>query len=444
MSRSQRVPHTVLEHLIQQRDNTYEELAREFSKLDDHAAISARHLGRLARGERDMAGTTPATRRALHALFGVPADELLQPWSSGAPSPVRTPTGGAQAPPLTGDERSLLTMAAQRARRFTMRASEGITPDVIDQLHADVHRLALAYPLSPITEILSDLVETQDTLFDLLERRQGTNQARQLHFLAAVTSGLLAKASHDLAEPHAAMVQARTAFLCADQADHNGLRAWLRGMQSLVAYWAGRYAEALRYAEQGNEYAHFTGGTASVWLPASAARAHAALGNAEAAMTEIHRAESAWETASPDEVDELGGICTFNRPRTLYYAADALVGLPVETATTKNHTSKAEDYSTRAVQAFADRNDPGWAFSSQAGAHTDLAIARVLARDVEGAADALAPVLDLPIEKRIHGVTGSVQRVYQALARVEGTEEAADLIEAIEDFIRHPLAALPR
>jgi hypothetical protein len=52
--------------------------------------------------------------------------------------------------------------------------------------------------------------------------------------------GLLAKASHDLAEPYAAMAQARTAYLCADNTDHDGLRAWLRGLQSLIAYWAGR------------------------------------------------------------------------------------------------------------------------------------------------------------------------------------------------------------
>lgn len=41
-----------------------------------------------------------------------------------------------------------------------------------------------------------------------------------------------------LADPRAAMLQARTAFFCAEQADHNGLRAWLRGLRSLVAYWA--------------------------------------------------------------------------------------------------------------------------------------------------------------------------------------------------------------
>src|SRR6266536_650128 len=323
MAKPRREPRTLLEHLIQQRDRTYEELAAEFCKLDERAAISPRHLGRLARGERDMAGTTPATRRALQAMFGMSVEDLLRPW---APTLEIIPAtqDGSLVLPSPGTERSILTMAAQRARRFTMLAAEGTTPDIVDQLREEVQRLALAYPQRPLTEILGDLVETQDTLFTLLERRQTPQQARQLHFLASVTNGLLAKASHDMTEPQAAMLQARTAVLCADQADHDGLRAWLRGLQSLVAYWAGRYAEAVRYAEMGGEFAARAGGTTSVWLPVSAARAYAALGNAEQATAAIHRAEDAWDQVQPDEVDELGGICTFNQPRTLYYAADAL------------------------------------------------------------------------------------------------------------------------
>lgn len=124
------------------------------------------------------------------------------------------------------------------------------------------------------------------------------------------------------------MLQARTAVLRADQAGHPGLHAWLRGLQSLVSYWAGRYAEAVRYANTGAQYAQQTGGTTSVWLPISAARAYAArayaaLGNAEQAKTTITEAEQGWTRVQPDEMDEMGGICTFSHPRTLYYAADA-------------------------------------------------------------------------------------------------------------------------
>jgi tetratricopeptide (TPR) repeat protein len=437
VTRSRREPRTVLEHMIQQRDRTYEELADEFAKLDEQATISARHLGRLARGERGMAGTNPATRRALQAMFAAPAEDLLKPWS---PGNLAVPHSGADHERNVVDaehDRSIITVAAERARRFTLEASQGTTPEFVDQLHSDVQRLAIAYPQRPITELLGDLVETQDTLFTLLERRETPNQARQLHFLAAVTSGLLAKASHDLTEPHPAMIQARTAVLCADQADHRGLRAWLRGLQSLVAYWAGRYHEALHYAEQGSEYAVGSSGTASVWLPLSAARASAALGNAERAIQEIQRAEEAWEHVTADDVDQLGGICVFNRPRTLYYAADALAWLP-------EHASIAADYSSKAVVAFSDPGDPAWAFGDQAGAHANLAIARIAGRDLEGAAEAFAPVLELPPEQRINGVVQSVQRVQAAIVRAGLAEDARPLIEAMEEFTRTALRSLRR
>ncbi|GIJ30507.1 hypothetical protein Vqi01_56690 [Micromonospora qiuiae] len=436
MARDRRDPRTVLEHLIQQSDRTYEELADEFSRMDPRAAISARHLGRLARGERDLASSTPATRRALQAMFGKTADELQRPWAPHqlTPAPGRQPV---VEPFGAGPERKLLAMAAQRARHYAMLAAEATSPAAIDQLTEDVQRLALAYPQRPVSQILPDLVETQDTLFTLLERRQQPAQSRDLHFLAGITTGLLAKVSHDMADPHSAMLQARTAVLCADQAGHPGLQAWLRGLQSLVAYWAGRYAEAVRYAEAGREYATQAGGTSAVWLPASAARAYAALGNAEQAMVAIHEAEDAWSRVRPDEMDEMGGICTFNQPRTLYYASDALAWLPGEAATT-------ERYALQAVQAYADRYDPAWAFGDQAGSHTNLAIARVANGELDAAADALEPVLDLPADQRINGIVHSVRRVHQAITRAGHANDARGLIDGIEHFTHTPANALPR
>lgn len=221
-----------------------------------------------------------------------------------------------------------------------------------------------------------------------------------------------------MAEPHAAMLQARTAVLCADQADHDGLRAWLRGLQSLVAYWAGRYADAVRYADADAAFAARNGGTTAIWLPVSAARAHAALGNTDKAIAAIRSAEHAWEHVQPDDVDALGGICTFNQPRTLYYAADALAWLP-------DLAPLAQRYSADAVAAYADPNDPAWAFGDQAGSHTNLAIARITSGDLDGAADALRPVLDLPAAQRINGIRHSVQRVQRALVHSGLTSSAS-------------------
>ncbi|GIJ44525.1 hypothetical protein Val02_14110 [Virgisporangium aliadipatigenens] len=425
----------MLEHLIQQRDRTYDELAAEFSRLDERATISARHLGRLARGERDAAGMTPATRRALHAMFGMSPEDLLRTWAPDLALALPASNDGPLQMPSFDNGRSIISMAAERARRFALLSAESTTPEAVEHLRDEVQRLALAYPQQPLPDLLGDLSETQDTLFTLLERRQTPQQGRQLVFLASVTSGLLAKASQDMGDPHSAMLQARTAVLCADQADHPGLRAWLRGLQSLVAYWAGRYAEAVRYAEMGTAFAT-TGGT-SVWLPVSAARAYAALGNRDKSLAAIRAAEDAWEHLEPDEMDELGGICTFNKPRTLYYAADALAWLPGE-------ARRAEQYSAQAVEAYADRSDPAWAFGDQAGSHTNLAIARISGGDLDGAEVAVAPVLDLVPQQRISGVVHSVQRVHQTVVRSGLAGAANDLVEQIEDFTHTPLRALPR
>src|SRR3954469_20676889 len=79
MAKIQQQPATVLQHLIWQRNRTYEETVRD---LASHGGtVSVRHLGRMARGERADAGTTPSTFRALQALFGLPAEQLLQPWT---------------------------------------------------------------------------------------------------------------------------------------------------------------------------------------------------------------------------------------------------------------------------------------------------------------------------------------------------------------------------
>lgn len=439
----EREPRTLLEYLLRQHDRTYEEAANDFlmlaRNLGESATISPRHFGRLARGERGGAGTNPATRRVLQRMFDRTIDDLLGPWTVTTDLDVRSPAATGTLLVLSGDdERRVLTMAAQRARKFALIAGQSATSgEVIDQIHEDVQRLAIAYPQQPLPLILGDLVDTQDSIFSLLEQRQRPQHARQLYFLGSVVGGMLAKASHDLSEPHAAMAQARTAYLCAENADHDGLRAWLRGLQSLVSYWAGRTQEAARYAQAGGEFAARANNTTAVWLPMNEARAWAALGDAERTRSAIGRAERAWDALSNDDLDELGGLCTFNRSRQLYYAADALAWLPTA-------AEEAERYSRAAVDAYSDPSHPDWAFGDQAGSQSDLAIARIARGELEGAEEAISPVLDLPAEQRINGIIASAQRVHRALTQSAVSADASDLREQIEVFTHSPMNSLPR
>jgi hypothetical protein len=432
-------PRTLLEALIRQQQLTWDEAARKVqqaAKDSEHRSISltGRHLARLARRER-ATNPNPSTSRALQHAFGHPIVDLLAPYQLAGDLVITSPSA-REVNPGVDAEREVLVMAADRAQRFALNLP-GMADLTMEQVVEGVRDLALAYPARPLTDILGHLVSVQETVFGLLERPQRPSHGRQLYFLAGVVSGMLSKASHDMADPSSALTQSRTAYLCAEQADHHGLRAWISGLQSQISYWAGRPHEAIRYAQRGTEFAQRSGNTSTIWLPVSEARAWGRLGDADQAREAIQRAEDAWNSVRPDELDELGGLATFNRTRQLYYAADALAWLPDQAAA-------AEDYSLRAVQAYADPNNPDWAFGDQAGSHSDLAIARIFRGELEGAIEAIDPVLGLPIEQRIGGIIKSAQHVQAALIRSPLASESQELQERIELFTRTPVRALPR
>lgn len=455
---------TLLAQLVAEAHLTRDDAIAKFDQvardLGERVSVSPRQFSRWMSGE--SGGPRPAACRVLEHLFQRPVAELVAP--PGVLPPIQnhviehlatglphvgesaTPGGRRSRGTLVGDEltavirdeKEMIELAAYRARTFALSSGEsGLGGVAMEQLHADVSDLARAYPRLPLSEILGGLVSMQDTLFTLLEGRQKPRHIRELYFLASITAGMLAKASHDLSDPHAAMTQARTALVCADQSDHAGLRAWVRGLQSLVAYWAGRPRDSIRYAQSGDTHAAASQSTTSVWLPLSEARAWAALGNAAAVRAAVENAESARELVQPDELDNIGGICTFGSARQLYYAADALTWLPAEAV-------KAAQYSAQAIEAYRDADGLEWAFGDQAGSYADLAISRIAQGEIEGAGDALAPVLELVPEQKINGIVASVQRVHHALRNSEPGRVQRELQEAIEVFCRSPLAALPR
>jgi len=161
------------------------------------------------------------------------------------------------------------------------------------------------------------------------------------------------------------------------------------------------------------------------------------MGNADDAQAAIQRAEMTWADVRSDELDELGGICTFSRARQLYYSADAYAWLP-------GHSEIAENYSTAAVDAYADPSGSDWAFGDQAGAYASLAIARLGHGEIDGANEAIGPILALAPDRRINGVVHSALRVHDALRRPEtpNSTGVAATREAIEAFARTPIAAI--
>ncbi|MGH3754574.1 MAG: hypothetical protein ACRDRP_18115 [Pseudonocardiaceae bacterium] len=355
----------------------------------------------------------PAAQGTLEKMFGEPVTRLLgPPYGIQAPQPVRCRHGAApgRGTARTDWEGQVIAMSADRARDFLTRIeASNVGAETLDQLIDDVRRLVTAYQQQPLPTLLGDLVDTQDRAFGLLEQRQRPAQTRDLYLMTGITCGLMAKASHDLGASHDAMTQARAGYACADNAGHDGLRAWIRGLQALITYWSGRYADSVRYAQLGAEAAARPSGTSGVWLASSEARSLAALNRFEEAHAALDRATEAREHLQPDELDTLGGLCTFSRPRQLYYAADALAW---GGETEANHTQRL---ALEALDAYAGAPGQDRAFGDESGARCALALARVFLGEIDGAADALAPVLELPPPKRIHGIVTSVEQVRTAL-----------------------------
>lgn len=430
-------PRTRLEQLLRQRHVTLEEFRKQYQRTAG-IELSERQAYRWAAGE--LRGLPyPQAQAGLELLFGEPVARLFgPPYGTGALLPTRRRAGAAseRGNVRTDWEGQVIAMSADRARDFLTRIeASNVGAETLDQLIDDVRRLVTAYQRQPLPTLLDDLVDTQDRAFGLLEGRQRPAQARDLYLITGIACGLMAKASHDLGAPHDAMTQARAGYACADNAGHDGLRAWIRGLQALITYWSGRLDDSVRYAKLGAEAAARSSGTASVWLASSEARSLAALSRFEDAHAALDRATEARERLQPDELDSLGGLCTFSRPRQLYYAADALAwGGETEAQYT-------ERLALEALDAYAGASEEDRAFGDESGARSALAVARVMLGEIEGAAEALTLVLELPPPKRIHGIVTSVEHVRTALRSVQDPgRDATELAGAIEAFTSERLA----
>ncbi|MBV9141264.1 MAG: hypothetical protein JO115_10155 [Pseudonocardiales bacterium] len=407
----------------------------------------------------------PDACRILEAMFpGWTVQQLFQPVRTSRSRLLRTPTAKpdpnddiatvTQRPPEPGGrrgggnlasretpgtpeagrrpdrEKQVIAMSAQRARDFLTRIEvSNVGAETLDQLADDLRRLVVAYLQQPLPTLLGDLVNTQNRAFELLEGHQKPTQTRDLYLVAGITCGLLAMASRDFGAAHEAMTQARTGYACADNAGHDGLRTWIRGLQANITYWSGRWEDSVRYAQLGAEAAARSRSTAAVLLASSEARALGGLHRLEEAHVALARAAEAQDRVQPDDLDVLGGLCTFTRPTQLKYAAETLSwgGAP--------EAGDAERFALEALAAFPTAIPGGGSFRNETTTRCILTVARVVRGEVEGAAEALGPVLALPPAQRSHTILTSVARVQTALsARTDPGREATALTGALEAF----------
>ncbi|KPI22955.1 hypothetical protein OV320_1003 [Actinobacteria bacterium OV320] len=354
----------------------------------------------------------------------------------------RPPTAGPSSPPTslvaaqepTGTD--LVRLAADESATWAQWAEASNVGDIaLEQLMAETRSLASDYLTSDPVPLFVRTRALRDRVFALLEGHQYPRQSADLYAAAGYLCGLLAWMSSDLGQLRNADTQGRTAWLCAELAGHNELRAWVLSTRSKVAFWDGRLRDAINFARRGTNYR--TTGSVAVLLACQEADAWSELGAQNEALAALTRADDA-RTAMSGE-DAVGGIFACQPARQENYAAAVQLRL-----------GRPADALRSADNALALLTvQPVRAYGTEAQIHISQASAHLAAGEAEGALEALTPVLALPPDQRLAPVTRRLGELCSGITRPQaGGTAAIGLRQAIEEFCvdsvpRH-LALSPR
>ncbi|MCE0534922.1 hypothetical protein LWF15_05320 [Kineosporia rhizophila] len=274
----------------------------------------------------------------------------------------------------------------------------GVDHELLDQLAAQVRTLADAYLTQPPLALVGPVWQLRREVFELLEKSRRPSLTAPLYSLAGRLCALIAHASADLGDPVAAETNTRTAWLCAELADDDSLRAFLRWVQSNVAYWGGDYPLAAQIAHSGRR--HATKGSNLLRLVSAEARAWAACGETrqvEAALT------VAREARENDGVDDQPGVFRFSPAKAAYYASEAWLALGGESNARLAVREAGESLQLLEAAVPAQRSP-----ELLAAARLDLCNAHLALSDLDAAAAELRSVLALPADNRTGPIVGRV------------------------------------
>ncbi len=331
-------------------------------------------------------------------------------------------------------ERALVQAAAHESSVHAEWAeASNVGEATLEQLDADVRRIATDYVHVPPLPMFAEMLRVRDRIYWLLAGRQKPAATTHLHLLAGMLCGLLANVSTDLSYRDAAAEQARAAWAYGDIIGHNGLRAWTRGMQALIEYWSGRPQHAVRLAQSAGRFADSA--TAFVRLHSIEARAWSLLGDAQEASRCMGAASDARGsvTGGDDLHDEISGVFGFADTKNYCYTGAAFIHL--------GQADAALVATSRAVELYAAGPAAQRSYGAESLARVDMAVAYLLKRRLDGAADSLAPVLAIPAGLRIAQLSDRLADVRVRLARPEfsGAREARSLRDRIDDFVGETL-----
>jgi transcriptional regulator with XRE-family HTH domain len=328
-------------------------------------------------------------------------------------------------------------MAAHEGSEHAARAEEhGIGDTTLEQLRADLARLARLTDTGEPFTVFQDLRRVRERVYQILERRLWPSEQTDLYFILGVLNGLMGIAADRLGYPDSAEELIRSGFTYATAIDHRPLMAKLRLSSSTAAFWRGMTLRSRDLAADGLRY--LDAGPIAADLHLKFARAAAALGDGDAAARAVATAHEARERDQSDELLEMGGEFAVSLATHHYFAGAALSAI-------RGAESAAAGEIENAAALYEAGPGPGeeHSYETRAMACIDLAAIRLRGGALDAAETAIAPVLELPPSERVSRLGSKMRliRVELAEPRYQGSAQARDLDQRIEDFIRDTMAA---
>jgi hypothetical protein len=342
---------------------------------------------------------------------------------------------GTQEPEMGGStvQREVL-MAAHEGSEHAERAEErGIGDTTLEQFRADVMRLSHEYMTGEPFPLFLEMRRVRGRMHDALDRRMWPRDATLLYFLLGCLNDLMAIAAYDLGYPEAAEELFRAAWVYAFAIDHRPLMARLRVDAANNAFWS-EPKRSLELASVALSYQDAGPNAAYIYLKRG--RAAARLGDADTARRSIAEADEAREREHQDDLLAIGGEFNFSRASQSYLAGATLIEIP-------GAEREAGAELEQAIELYDQGPEPGedHAQTSVMCAHIDLATARLRAGQLDGAIEALEPVLALPPSRRFTGLGRRLARVQSEIAAplFRGSTQASDLEDQVEEFGRESI-----
>lgn len=421
---------TLLKELVRERNWTFElfrqayeraarDLAVKTGEPISTASVEEQTFRRWTAGRVKGLPNRPAPQ-VLEHMFGYPVRVLLGVLSE-------QPYAQTSSFVLALDESDLAMTARDAAAHAGDAASLSIPDMTLDQLDDDVADLAHTYHRTSPVEVYRRAKELLGVAQNLLERTQVPRQRTRAYLAAGQAAALLSGICFDLGSLPAAVQLSRTAALYGQVIEHGPLQAYAHGALALLAFWGGRPSEAVRLVHQAQQFGGL-GGTAVTRLLVIEGRAYGHLGNRIEAERVMRRTLEQGCGTRDELHDDIGGEFGFPADRVAMGNATTYLLL--------RDAAGADLAATSALRLLSAVPEQERSLQVSTQASVDLARARLLRRELDGAHEALEPVFNVPAEWRGAGI---LERLAAARAELghpdfQGASEARDLGERIEDF----------